>query len=293
MIAEFLTHLRRDKLLSVSAVKGYRSALNSVFLVRGMDLAASHALSLLLRSFEASCPPRAVRPPEWDLSLVLRSLTLAPYEPLGQASQVYLTRKFVFLLALASAKRVSELHGLSSRVRHTEGWSSVSFSFVPEFVAKNQNPSVADPRFEGFTIPALPGEGADSEDRLLCPVRACKRYLEMRQELRSDSRHLFISATGARGTVSKNTVSGWLRQVITWAYRSSGRGDAIPRVRAHEVRGVGSSLLFGKNMAVEQVLRAGTWKRQSTFTRFYLRDVTHRSLDTFSLGPVVAAQQVV
>ena len=34
------------------------------------------------------------------------------------------------------------------------------------------------------------------------------------------------------------------------------------------------------------------WSAQSTFSAFYLRDVTHRHLDTFSIGPVVAAQQV-
>ena len=41
MIVDFLVHLRRDKGLSVSVVKGYRSALNSVFALKGTDLADS------------------------------------------------------------------------------------------------------------------------------------------------------------------------------------------------------------------------------------------------------------
>ena len=52
-------------------------------------------------------------------------------------------------------------------------------------------------------------------------------------------------------------------------------------------------LLFRKNFAVDQVLKAGTWRRHTTFTRHYLRDIAHRSLDTFHLGPVVAAQALV
>ena len=40
-IVDFLVHLRHDKGLSVSAVKGYRAALNSVFALKGMDLADS------------------------------------------------------------------------------------------------------------------------------------------------------------------------------------------------------------------------------------------------------------
>ena len=42
-----------------------------------------------------------------------------------------------------------------------------------------------------------------------------------------------------------------------------------------------------------KLLKAGTWSAQSAFSTTYLRDVTHRHLDTFSIGPVVAAQQVV
>ena len=31
----------------------------------------------------------------------------------------------------------------------------------------------------------------------------------------------------------------------------------------------------------------------TTFASFYLRDVTHKYLDTFSLGPIVAALSIV
>ena len=58
-------------------------------------------------------------------------------------------------------------------------------------------------------------------------------------------------------------------------------------------RGIAPSLLFKKNFAVDQVLKVGTWRRHTTFTRHYLRDLAHRSLDTFHLGPVVVAQALV
>ena len=45
--------------------------------------------------------------------------------------------------------------------------------------------------------------------------------------------------------------------------------------------------------AVDHVLKAGTWRRHTTFTHHYLRDLAHQSLDTFHLGPVVAAQALV
>ena len=89
MIVDFLVHLHRDKRLSVSAVKGYRSALNSVLALKGMDLADSSLISMLIRSFSKS-----VRPEE-------------------------LAQKTLFLLTLASAKRIGELHALSHRISHS------------------------------------------------------------------------------------------------------------------------------------------------------------------------------
>ena len=82
VVVDFLIHLRQDKGLSVSAVKGYCSALNSVLALKGLDLAASREITTLLRSFARSVNPVELRPPAWDVSLVLQSLTGAPYEPL-------------------------------------------------------------------------------------------------------------------------------------------------------------------------------------------------------------------
>ena len=155
VVVDFLIHLRQDKGLSVSAVKGYCSALNSVLALKGRDLAASREITTLLRSFARSVNPVELRPPAWDVSLVLQSLTGAPYEPLRTCEERFLAQKTLFLLALASAKRIGELHALSYRVSHTRDWGEVSFAFVTGFVAKTQDPSSLAPRFEGFSVPAL------------------------------------------------------------------------------------------------------------------------------------------
>ena len=93
VVVDFLIHLRLDKGLSVSAVKGYTSALNSVLALLGWDLAASREIAMLLRSFARSSDPVELRPPAWDVSLVLQSLTGVPYEPSGRARSVFWHRK--------------------------------------------------------------------------------------------------------------------------------------------------------------------------------------------------------
>ena len=209
VIVDFLIHLHQDKGLSVSAGKGYSSALNSVLALKGRDLASTREITLLLRSFSRSMDPVELRPPAWDVSVVLQSLTGAPYEPLRTCEERFLAQKTLFLLALALAKRIGELHALSYRVSHTRGWSEVSFSFVPGFVAKTQDPSSLAPRFEGFSVPALPNARNNRNGRLLCPVRAVKSYLNRTAEHRPRCERLFVAAGRSKKEISKTTVSFW------------------------------------------------------------------------------------
>ena len=97
VVVDFLIHLCQDKGLSVSAVQGYCSALNSVLALKGLDLASSREITTVLRSFSRSINPVELRPPVWNVSLVLQSLTGAPYEPLRTCEERFLAQKTLFL----------------------------------------------------------------------------------------------------------------------------------------------------------------------------------------------------
>ena len=183
----------------------------------------------------------------------------------------------LFLLALASAKQIGELHALSHHNSHSRGWSEVSFTFVAGFVAKTQDPSSSAPRFEEFTVLALPNASTNRNGRLLCPVQAVRCYLDRTAAHCPQCERLFITA-GCSKEIAKNTVSFWLRKSISRAYQLSRRSVLNPPPRAREALGIAPSLLFKKNFTVDQVLTAGTWHRHTTFTRHYLRDLVHRSL---------------
>ena len=228
VVVDFLIHLRQDKGLSVSAVKGYCSVFKSVLALKGRDLAASREITTLLRSFSRSVNPVELHPPAWDVSLVLQSLTGAPYEPLRTCEERFLAQKTLFLLALASAKRIGELHALSYRVSHTRNWGEVSFSFVTGFVAKTQDPSSLAPRFEGFSVPALPNAGNNRNGRLLCPVQAVKVYLDRTAPHRPRCERFFVNAGRSKKEIAKTTVSFWLRKTISRAYELSGTALPVP-----------------------------------------------------------------
>ena len=293
-LAEFFTELF-DSGLSISTIKGYRSSISRVLRTAESSTAEAKELSDLMLAFEKQRPTVRREIPRWDLSLVLSALTRRPYEPLRESSLKDLTFKTCFLLSLATAKRVSEIQALSHIVNHNEDWSTITLTFDPNFVAKTQRHG--DSTFPPVTVPSLEHTlSPDLEDVSLCPVRSVREYLRRTATIRvSSSKRLFISYQTGRGTdVTKNTISFWLKSLIKSAYSNSGRDDfTLHQIKPHELRALSTSLVFSKNLSVKEVMEAASWKGESTFARFYLRDVSHRYLDLKSLGPIVAAQSVV
>ena len=92
--------------------------------------------------------------------------------------------------------------------------------------------------------------------------------------------------------MSRNTILFWIRLSISQIYGSASEEVCRSvRIKAHEVSKIATNLLLRKNCAVQQILKAGIWFSQSIFLAFYFRDVWH--VDTFSIVPVVVAQEVV
>ena len=108
--ANFLLHLFQDRKLQPSTIDGYRSAIADKIGNFTVNISKNENLNRLLDSFQSDRPKGHRGVPAWNHSLVLHQLTKAPFEPLRKASLKHLTFKTVFLLALGSGKRRSEIH---------------------------------------------------------------------------------------------------------------------------------------------------------------------------------------
>lgn len=297
-IADFLTFLFMEKQFSVSTIKGYRSALSRVYHHRGIDLTNDTDISSLIKSMEVQRPITRSQVPKWDLSLVLRHINRAPYEPLRLADIKHLTYKTVFLTLLATAKRVGEVHALSSMMSHSEGWRDITLHFDPTFVAKTQRPSDPSTGLASVTIPALkPTVEEGRPDCNLCVVRALRYYIHRSEEFRAGRKRLFLPIqTGRSKDISKNTLSHWAKNVILEAYAEATDEDAALSLRkasVHELRALSTSLRFHQSHSLSSVMEAACWRGSSTFSTFYLRDLSLTSDGLTSLGPFVAAQEIV
>ena len=193
-VADFLYWLLYTRGLSVSSLRGYRSVLSAVFRFHLPSLSSDPVIRDLLRSFRLSSGECVLRPPAWDLSKVLRYLVSPVFEPLSQAPFRALTLKTLFLLALATAKRVGELQALSSVVTFVGG--DACLSYIPQFVAKSESLTRSIPR--SFLVKSLADFAAGLDiDLLLCPVRALRFYL-LRTRSLSPCRHRLLVSPFSR-----------------------------------------------------------------------------------------------
>ena len=173
----------------------------------GNRIGSNPVLSELIRSFELQRPVQRSLTPKWDLSWVLVCLQKDPVEPLHKASKLHVTIKTAFLLALATAKKCSELHALatdSHHLRFNQSDESVSLIVQTGFLAKKQLPSVKpDP----IVIPNFARTcKRGNSDRLLCPIRALKFYLKMTSPYRQNRTRLFPPVKRNQD-ISKDSVS--------------------------------------------------------------------------------------
>ncbi len=306
VLADYLVELFQVRNLALNTIIGHKSAISATWRLAGLpNLTLSPLITALVEGFRVRRPTVRESFPPWDLSVVLNYLMGPPFEPLSKASLKFITLKTVFLLALATAARRSELHALSMADGHimfSQNFTSVSLRLEVGFFTKNQ---AVDEVRQPLVIPGLQHRvQSDLPDRTLCPVRALARYLEHTKHLRSGrflpggkpNKRLFISIQQNRKSdISAPTISRWLQEVIVLALNGTLQSPALmamARISGHQIRGMAASLASFSGCATRQILDAVYWKNSSTFSSYYLKDLAQQVGNVWSLGPVVAASSV-
>lgn len=295
VIADFFLYLFNVKKYQVSTIKGYRSMLsNTLKFKEGYCIGSDPVISELMKSFQIQRPITRSISPKWDLAYVLTYLSKEPFEPLPSVSLMFLSMKTAFLLSMASAKRVSEVHAFSMDKQHLR-FSSIDGSLTIRtqvgFLAKNQLPSKAP---DSITIPCLyNGNRKTGFNKVLCPVRAVKIYLKRTKAIRGSRNRLFIPTKGNHD-IKKSTISNWVKYTIKMAYQNiTKRQLSFLKIRSHELRAFSASWAYFNSIPLNEILDAAVWSSSSTFAQFYLRDFRQQASNLSNLGPVVVAQKVV
>ena len=290
-IADFLMVLF-DEGLSVSTISGYRTAISSaVGSFGGFPVGAHPVISKLISAFKVARPVNRVYFPAWNVNIVLDALMKSPFEPPRFGSvqdRKFASWKTAFLVAFSSFNRASEIHAISRSKRDLIFLpEAVQLRAIPGFLAKTQS-ALCDSKpykvasHKKFVHP-------DMEERFLCPRRMLLYYLKHTGGYKDNSR-LFVKCKG-KGVVCKNTVSAWLKNLILYVYEHSDetiRGS----VAGHDVRRLAASWSFAAGTTLSDILEAGCWKRTTTFTTHYLKDVVEQPDGVFRLGALPAGSRM-
>ena len=111
------------------------------------------------------------------------------FEPLAEASFRNKTRKALFLLAMATAKRIGELQALSFSVSHRG--DDLVLHYDPFFLAKTE--SVSKPLPRSVIVQSLADFVGDLPERVLWPVRAISCLRRAARSVEFTPSSLFVS----------------------------------------------------------------------------------------------------
>ena len=297
-LANHLAQLSTVHGLSPSCMRVRRSAILTTLRQLGFPLDFSSSIVHdVIRGAAVNRVRLAPCVPKWDLFLLLAFLREPRFEPLESASLVNLTYKTVFLLTLATARRISEIHaisGLPSDVAFLRD-GSLELQFLPEFLAKNQapgddSPVISVPTLDMVTCP-------DDPDRANCPVRALRTYRARTNPRRkAGQRCLFLSINPQHSKdLRKTALARWLVNLIREAYRWAQNKDfdyiPLTAPRTHEIRAWSTSLGHANGVPMKRLLQAAYWRSEDIFINHYLRDDARLLEDgTMGVRSLVAAQ---
>ena len=271
VILSFLQSLI-EKRRAFSTVKVYLAAISACHIGFGKDTASQHPLVCrFMKGARRLLPVSRPLVPPWDLAVVLDGLKGLPLEPLEETELKHLSLKTVLLLALASAKRVSDIQALSVQKSCTV--------FAPGDVKVTLKPNPAFvPKVVGSCSPidlvAFAASSSERQVQALCPVRALRAYIDRTGGLRR-SDQLFVSwANPHKGKpITKQRLSHWVVEAIALAYTSQGLQPPAA-LRAHSTRGMAASWALFRGVSVQDICAAASWSSTLTFVRFYMLDVS-------------------
>lgn len=225
----------------------HRAALS---LITSKNLGENLQLKRFLKGIFRLRPPKPKYDCTWEPQQVLTFLKNSE-----DTSLKFLSSKLVTLIALATGQRLQTI----SLIRCQNITFSVSGAKIriPDLI-KTSRPNSFQPCLD------LPYFVHDSR---LCAALTLKQYLERTQPLRKmSSNKLFLTYRKPHGPASKQTLSRWIKEILSSA------GVDPASFGAHSTRHASTSAALRKGLHIDLIRKSAGWSSKScTFAKFYNR----------------------
>ena len=255
VVYDFLSYMFHSRRRSAPTISTYAAALaDPLWWGFHLDI-RSRVWTLLKKGYFLQRPPPRPSRVFWSLDKVLSRLQDPDF--ISSSDPLLRLKKALFLVAMASGLRASQLHAL---IRHPT-WlvfsgdgRRVSLAPSPKFLAKNEREGHV---LEPLVIQAWIVAGSHHP---LCPVDALRRYVE---------------ATGGRAPprlfiwpVSRKPLSRLhISQVLCGLIEEADPGKAP---KGHQVRAMSATMAFLRHFSLDRVRRHGQWASDRSFVYHYL-----------------------
>ena len=229
-----------------STIACYKCALfHPLLYALDLSIEGRQAESFMQGLFQIKPPPRTSRFPLWSLSDVLYFLRRGPCEPLEEAPWQLLTMKVLFLILLASGRRISEVSNISRS--YVIRGDTILLKWLPDFRAKATRVDFCP---EDPSITRM--DSRDEDELKLCPVRAWEIYRR-----RSEG---FVNSIDKNRLwpVSHDTLVDCFRSLVGKARRFAGRSDVTP-ICVHQTKKLAFSY-SKKNLLLRMMFCVRKWE---------------------------------
>lgn len=249
-----------DSGLRPATLRRQVAALNSV-LQHSMkvNLSTHHHIVQFLKGVSILSPPQIHRFPTWKLNMVLNALTDSPFKPIRDILLKLLRMKTIFLVAITSAQRVSEIGALSADPKlcifHKD---KVVLRLDPSFMPKVALRFHVAQKLSLLSFCVNPTHPMDRRWDALDVRWVLKTYLTRTESLRkSDSLFINIAEPNKGKKKSSSSISFAIRSCIALAYKAA-KIPAPAGITVHSIRCAAANATFARGASVE-VCRAATW----------------------------------
>ena len=273
-LAKFLTHLFDNRKVKPSTIKGYRAAIGHILrLATGYDPGEDPIIKTLIQSFERQKPTTRNTTPTWDVALVLESWAKTDGDTMPLK---LLQTKTIFLLALASGARRSEIWALNYKVKakQTEP-QQILIPFDEQYTFKTQFTRKTKSKRGAFmVVQPLP----DGHSKNICPMITTIQWVKRTRTVRkANQTALFFPIDSNTPVTTKQMISGQVVKAINWAYQQTNTPKP-KQVKAHDVRGIAATLRVTAGSSIDDVLEAGDWTTPITYFKHYNQQLKRETI---------------
>ena len=236
-----------------------RSALSAIISIEGIPAGKHPMVRRFMRAVFNEQPVSPKSTGTWDPGIILRY-----YQKLGKNRNLnlsQLTRKLNMLLLILSAQRFQTIHLLNIDYMQIND-NMVTFQIAN--LLKNSSPRF---HLNEISFQAYP------KDNRICVVYTLKRYLEKTKAVRKEAntKQLLLTTRKPFKAASRDTIRRWAKSTLEEA------GIDMSIFTAYSTRSAAASKA-ALSLSVLDIVKAIGWASQSTFEKYYLKDVQKNSL---------------